>query len=127
MLSWHVISALASAFRFLGWVDDETVIRLYAECFAVFYAPLDEDYGYATVEAFASAKPVVTARDSGGVLEFVQDGISGLVADPVPEALAAHIARLHADQALCRRMGQAGRAAVRDIRWATTVDRLLAG
>ena len=53
---------LGERVRFLGWVDDETLIRLYAECFAVFYAPVDEDYGYATVEAFASAKPVVTAH-----------------------------------------------------------------
>ena len=57
----------------------------------------------------------------------MEDGVTGLVADPVPEALAAQIARLHADQALCRRLGQAGRDAVRDIRWATTIDRLLAG
>ena len=118
---------LGDRVQLLGWVDDETVIKLYAECFAVFYAPLDEDYGYATVEAFASAKPVVTAHDSGGVLEFVEDGVTGLVAGPDADALAAHITRLHNDRSLCTRLGQAGRAAVKDIRWSTTIDRLLAG
>ena len=75
--------------RFLGWVDDDTLIRLYAECFAVFYAPVDEDYGLATVEAFQAGKPVVTASDSGGVLEFVEDGVSGCVSAPNPALMAA--------------------------------------
>ncbi len=112
--------------RFLGWVDDETLIRLYATCFAVFYAPLDEDYGYATVEAMQSAKPVVTAADSGGVLEFVEDGLTGCVAEADPAALAAQITRLFQDKGLCARLGQAGREVVSTIRWDTTIERLLA-
>src|SRR4029453_11850243 len=53
-----------------GFVDDETVVDLYARSLGVVYAPLDEDYGYATLQAFLSGKPVITATDSGGVLEF---------------------------------------------------------
>ena len=47
-----------------------------------YYAPLNEDYGYVTVEAFLSRKPVVTTTDAGGPLEFVTDGETGLVAEP---------------------------------------------
>ena len=36
------------------------------------YVPFDEDYGLATLEAFLAQKPVITARDSGGTLEFVE-------------------------------------------------------
>lgn len=117
---------LADRVRFAGWVDDETLLRLFAECFAVFYAPLDEDYGYATVEAFQAAKPVVTASDSGGVLEFVEHDVTGCVAAPEPAALAAQIARLHADKALCARLGQAGKERVAPIRWDAAIAQLLA-
>ena len=59
-------------------------MALYATCRGVLYVPFDEDFGYVTVEAFLSRKPVVTASDSGGPLEFVEDGASGFVAAPEP-------------------------------------------
>ena len=54
-----------------GRVDDDSCIELYAGALAVVYAPFDEDFGYVTLEAFLARKPVITARDSGGPLEFV--------------------------------------------------------
>jgi hypothetical protein len=35
---------------FLGFVSDEDLLDLYARCRAAVYAPLNEDYGYVTVE-----------------------------------------------------------------------------
>ena len=99
---------------------------MYATCFAVFYAPLDEDYGYTTVEAFQAAKPVITATDSGGVLEFVEDGVTGCVAPPDPSALAERIAELFEHKERCKERGRAGQRAVASIRWDITVERLLA-
>ncbi len=116
---------LGERVRFLGWVDDETLVQLYAQCFAVCYTPLDEDFGYVALEAFQSKKPVITATDSGGVLEFVEDGVTGCVCPPDPLSLAAQIARLFSDKALCERMGTAGYQRVRHIRWDSTVQRLL--
>jgi glycosyltransferase involved in cell wall biosynthesis len=46
--------------RFLGRVDDRVMLDHYARCRAVCFTPLAEDYGFVTVEAFASAKPVIT-------------------------------------------------------------------
>ena len=43
-----------------------------ARCRAVCFPPRDGDYGFVTVEAFASRKPVVTCRDSGGPAELVR-------------------------------------------------------
>ena len=37
----------------------------------VIFPPYDEDYGYVTLEAFLSGKPVVTTTDAGGPTEFV--------------------------------------------------------
>ena len=67
---------------------------LYAGCRAVIFAPFDEDYGYVTLEAFLSGKPVITADDSGGPLEFVEDGVTGCVTAPTPAAVADAMALL---------------------------------
>jgi glycosyltransferase involved in cell wall biosynthesis len=110
--------------RFAGAVDDEALVALYREALAVAYVPFDEDYGLATLEAFLAARPVVTARDSGGTLEFVEDDVTGLVCAPDSAALGAAIARLSADRALGRRLGDAGRTVALGITWDAVVDRL---
>lgn len=114
--------------EFLGFVSTETLLALYAQALAVYYAPLDEDYGYVTVEAFKASKPVLTTNDSGGVLEFVEDGITGYVTSPdAPQALAERIDALYADRALAARLGRAGHERVVDITWDRTIPRLLEG
>ena len=116
---------VADRVELLGFVSAEALVDLYARCRAALYAPLNEDYGYVTVEAFLSRKPVVTTTDAGGVLEFVQDGETGLVAAPLPEALADAIDRLWAlPEARLREMGEAGRARVEGISWDHVIDRL---
>ncbi len=42
---------VADRVDFLGRVTDERLLELYNTCRAVYYAPVDEDYGYTTVEA----------------------------------------------------------------------------
>jgi glycosyltransferase involved in cell wall biosynthesis len=112
----------------LGWVDDREAVDLYAGALAVFYAPYDEDYGYVTVEAFKSGKPVLTAADSGGVLEFVEDGKNGFVCAPeAPRELAARLDVLYKDRERARQMGERGREAVARIGWAGVVERLVGG
>lgn len=116
---------VADRVSFAGIVDDRQLVDLYAGALAVIYPPLDEDYGYVTLEAFLARKPVVTTTDAGGPLEFVVDGLNGLVADTAPEAIAAAIARLAADRSLARRLGDAGFERARTITWDGVVDRLV--
>jgi glycosyltransferase involved in cell wall biosynthesis len=114
--------------QFLGYVDDKRLLSLYANAMAVYYAPYDEDYGYATVEAYKAHKPVLTASDSGGVLEFVTDGETGYVVAPgEPRALAERVDQLFANRSLCQRMGEAGYEIVRPITWKRTITELLGG
>ena len=108
-----------------GFVPDDELVERYARALAVVYAPFDEDYGYVTLQAFLAAKPVITAKDSGGVLEWVEDGVTGIVTDGSPPAIGAAIDRLAADPAFARSMGEAGRARVKDLAWRPVVDRLL--
>ena len=99
-----------------------------AACLAVFFAPVDEDYGYVTLEAFLAAKPVLTCADSGGPLEFVVHERNGFILPSEDWAAAASaIDRLFRDRALCRSLGEAGRAAVRPITWDHAISRLLEG
>ncbi len=116
---------LGDRVRFAGFVDDATLIDLYAGARAVYYAPVDEDYGFATVEAFGAARPVVTTTDAGGVLEFVEDGVNGWVVPPEPAAIAVRLDGLIADDALAARMGHAGATCVRDITWERVVRSLV--
>ncbi|WP_306112496.1 glycosyltransferase [Roseovarius sp. MMSF_3448] len=92
----------------LGAVDDATLIRHYAEARGVVFVPQDEDYGYITLEAMLSAKPVITVTDAGGPLEFITNGAEGLVTAPDPVALGAAFDRLMDSASEAERMGQAG-------------------
>jgi glycosyltransferase involved in cell wall biosynthesis len=107
----------------LGFVPVEELLELYARCRATLYVPLNEDYGYVTVESFLSRKPVVTTCDSGGVLEFVEDGANGTVARPEAEALADAIDHLSTlPEARLREMGEDGRRRVEGISWDLVID-----
>ena len=94
-------------------VSDEVLSRLYLGALGVYYGPFDEDYGYVTLEGFAAQRPVVTTADSGGPLEFVTDGDTGLVAPPEPREIAAAFDRLFADRQLAGRLGTAGNEKLR--------------
>lgn len=113
--------------QWLGPVSDEEKFRLYAHSLGVIFPPVDEDYGYITLEAMLSSKPVVTCTDSGGPLEFVRDGETGYVTDPTPEALAAALDRLWEDRTRARLLGEAGRELYDSlgISWATVVKNML--
>ena len=115
---------LGSRVSFVGRIPDEEVIDLYARCLAVYFAPFDEDYGYVTLEGFLSGKPVIAAEDSGGVLEFVEDGATGRVVRADGEEVADAIDALHDDRVGARALGAEGRDRVRPIRWDTVIERL---
>jgi glycosyltransferase involved in cell wall biosynthesis len=118
-------AGVADRVVFAGSPDAEGLIALYAGALAVIYAPFDEDYGYVTLEAFLSAKPVITATDSGGTLEFVVDGDNGFVCAPDAAAIGAAVTRLGADPELAARLGQSGRARAGAVTWDGVVEQLL--
>ena len=109
--------------RFAGRVGEEELTELYATCRAVYYAPVDEDFGMVPLEAFRAAKPVVTTEDAGGPLDVVVDGETGRVTAPEPAALAG--ALLMSEES-ARRYGEAGRPVAGAITWDAAIERLLA-
>jgi glycosyltransferase involved in cell wall biosynthesis len=114
--------------EFLDEISEAEKVQRYAKAIAVVYPPLDEDYGYITLEAMLASKPVITCQDSGGSLEFVIDQQTGLIAAPTPASLAAAMDQLWDDRALAKKLGQAGRDryAQMNISWANVAHKLLA-
>jgi glycosyltransferase involved in cell wall biosynthesis len=117
--------AAEAAITFSGNVPAAALADLYARCLAVYYAPRDEDFGLVPLEAFRSEKPVVTTRDSGGPLEVVRDGETGLICEPNAAAIARACAWLVAHPEGAREMGRAGRALADTVTWDAVVTRLL--
>jgi glycosyltransferase involved in cell wall biosynthesis len=111
--------------RLIGRVGDTELVEHLARCRAVCFPPLQEDYGFVTVEAFSARKAVVTCTDSGGPAELVVDGRSGFVCAPDPRALAPALARLAADRELAARLGDAGYRTAEAMTWADAVRTLV--
>lgn len=111
--------------RFLGRVSGAELAGLYARCLAVYYAPVDEDFGMVPYEAFLAEKPVLTTTDAGGPLEVVADGSTGRVVAPEPKLLAEAAAwlREHPDEAAA--LGRAGKTIAAGVTWDRAIARLL--
>ncbi|HEX6761738.1 MAG TPA: glycosyltransferase family 4 protein [Gaiellaceae bacterium] len=112
--------------EFTGRVDDERLADLYARCLAVYYAPVDEDFGMVPYEAFLSAKPVVTTLDAGGPLEVVRDRETGVVVAPDSSSLAGACTYLGTHVEEAKAFGRAGHAVAERVTWDACVDALLA-
>lgn len=113
--------------RLIGAVTQEELQAYYANCRAVFFSPFDEDYGYVTLEAMLSHKPVITCTDAGGPLEFVRHNQTGLVTEPEPEKIAQTIDLYASDLEIAHKHGVNGRDAYSDTipSWQTVVETLL--
>jgi glycosyltransferase involved in cell wall biosynthesis len=113
--------------QWLGQVSEEEKLELYARALGIIYPPLDEDFGYVTLEGMLARKPVVVCSDSGGPLEFVRNEENGLVAQPDPASLARAFDLLWENRSLAKQWGVAGYDLYRqmNISWANVVETLL--
>lgn len=118
---------VADRVEWLGQITEEAKRDHYASARGVVYPPIDEDYGYVTLEAMLAAKPVITCHDSGGPLEFVEAGKTGLIADPNPECLATSMDQFWSKPDRAQRMGEIGRERYDSlgITWKNAVRKLL--
>ena len=118
---------VSARIQFTGYLPDDELLDYLGRCRGVVFVPEREDYGFVTVEAFASGKAVITTSDSGGPAELVRDAANGFVVTPTPAAVAQAMATLYADAALAERLGHQGRRDTAHLTWPATVARLLAG
>lgn len=91
------------------YISQEYKAELFANALGCTYTPYYEDsYGYVTLEAYHSRKPVITCSDSGGTDVVVKNGITGSVVPPEPEAIAEAMDELYYDKKLAKKMGTEG-------------------
>jgi glycogen synthase len=101
--------ATRSRVRFHGKVD-EKALRGFYRAADIFVAPSRfESFGLVLVEAMMFSKPAIACR-VGGMVEIVEDGVSGLLAKPGEvDSLCACVKLLIDDPGLRARIGAAGR------------------
>jgi glycosyltransferase involved in cell wall biosynthesis len=93
--------------RRLPYVDRSTLSALIAGARALLFPSLAEGFGLPVVEAMALGTPVMTS--AGGALAETAGGAAMLVDSTDTGAMAAAIARLAADDALCADLRARGR------------------
>jgi glycosyltransferase involved in cell wall biosynthesis len=110
---------------FAGALTEAKLVEHLARCRAVVFVPQQEDFGFVTVEAFASGKAVITCTDSGGPLDLVIPGETGFVVVPAAARLAAACAELAANRDLAEKMGRAAQARVAALTWSSVISELV--
>ncbi len=117
---------------FAGRVSDAELPVLYNACDVFIMCSreertrrgiLAEGFGIALLEASACGKPVIAGR-SGGIADAVQDGVTGVLVNPLDSAeVAAAIVRLLKEPDLAKRLGQNGRRWVEsEMNWTRASD-----
>jgi glycosyltransferase involved in cell wall biosynthesis len=114
-----------SRVRFLGFVSDAEMLKLYADALAVVFPTQEEDFGYVAIESMLSRKPVIVCRDSGEPARLVQHGRSGFVVDPDPAEIAKAMNILAANRDLAREMGEFAHQSAPSQSWDEVAQRLL--
>lgn len=94
---------------FEGFVSEERMKQAYADC-DIFVSPSRyESFGLIFLEAMMFAKPVIGCK-AGGMLEVIEDNITGFLAQPEDVAsLKDCLEKLITNKALRQKMGKAGR------------------
>ncbi|MDR1220017.1 MAG: glycosyltransferase [Treponema sp.] len=110
------------------WASNEDKMQRLSDSLAVIYTPYKEDScGFVTMEAFYSSKPVITCVDSGGVVEFVTDGETGVFSQPDPKEIAMNMDMLFNNKHKTEEMGKTAYNDIikKNITWDKTIQKLL--
>lgn len=116
---------LGGRVKMLGRITEEEKHDLMMECRAFYFMPYEEEYGISAVEAMKRGKPVITAPDSGGPLDFITHNETGIVAVPEPQQVAAAIDGLITDEQAAVRIGKAASSAVSGITWENVIRKIV--
>lgn len=119
---------IKNSVEFYGVVTFDKLVEFYATS-TVFVLPSInrlEAFGIVQLEAMACRTPVV-ASNIPGVCSVMEEGKSGLLAEPRnPDSLAEQILKILKDPEMARRMGERGRQLIEEkYNWPVIVDQVL--
>jgi glycosyltransferase involved in cell wall biosynthesis len=109
---------VADLVSFDGFVSEEEKRRLLRESWTLAMPSVKEGWGLAVMEAAAEGTPAVASR-SGGLVESVRDGETGVLADDY-EGFVAGLRRVLGSPELRDRLGAAARERAATFRWDET-------
>ncbi len=119
----HLVSqaeghGIADRIYFTGYIDDETLIRLYLTADLAVFPSLYEPFGIVALEAMAARVPVVVS-DIGGLREVVSHGVCGISTwANNPDSLAWGILQILNNPEAAKRMANTGyRKATTEYSW----------
>jgi len=110
------------------WVSEQEKIEKLSNCLALIYAPIKEDsYGYPSLEASYSFKPIITTTDSGGVLELVLHDFNGWIVEPSALEIAKVFDKAFTNPIITKQMGMNANKRLGDlnISWDHVIAKLL--
>jgi glycosyltransferase involved in cell wall biosynthesis len=114
---------------FAGHLRDGEVVDLYRRAWVVASASAREGWGMALTEAGACGTPAVATRIPGHA-DAVRDGVSGILTDGTPDALAAGLVAVLGDDRRRAELAAGAAARAGELSWertATGMMRALAG
>ncbi len=88
-------------------VNEKMLEKLYSDCTAVLYPPVNEDYGLVPLEAMASSKPVI-ALNQGGPKETIEDNKTGILVNSIEE-MGNAMKNIVGNPSLAETLGRNGR------------------
>ncbi len=101
---------------FLGWLSGAELARAYASADIFLFPSRTDTFGQVILEAQASGLPVIAVAE-GGPLSLIEDGVSGLLREADPEALALALLELAGSPLRRERLARAALRAVRARTW----------
>ncbi len=114
---------VAESVQLTGWISREELYRLYARARAFIYPSTFEGFGMPVLEAMAAAVPVACS-DIPPLREVAGD--AALFFDPLDDAaIADALERIASDDALRRRLAEAGPLRARQFSWERAAERTL--
>ena len=110
--------------HFLGYQSGVTLAESFASADIFVFPSTTETFGLVTLEAMASGLIPVAAK-MGGATEIIEEGTSGLFAEPLDGAdLAQKVSWLLDHPSVRRTMGEQARRRAQEYRWESILDRL---
>lgn len=107
---------------FTGYLHGEDLAAAYASADVFAFPGANETFGNVVIEAMSSGLPVVVP-DSGGVVDFVEGGVSGLFFESEdPDSFNRAIGSLLNNPERATAMGEAGRAKAESMSWTAVND-----
>ncbi len=111
--------------HFTGYLKGEELASAYAAADIFTFPSPNETLGNVVLEAMASGLPVIAPR-SGGVLDHVEHGVTGLLVEAeVNHDFTSAVKLLIDTPVYARKLGQTGRNRVERRTWAFVLDKLL--